>query len=66
MHKKLRFRETGIKFRTANSSFFSQNKSALFLLLLSFAFIGIGIYRGEIATVLIKSINICLECIGIG
>lgn len=43
-----------------------KNKPALFLLLLSLALIGIGIYRDETATVLIKSINICLECIGIG
>nr|WP_251391666.1 CD1871A family CXXC motif-containing protein [Mediterraneibacter agrestimuris] len=35
-------------------------------MLLSFAFISIGIYRDETATVLTKSINICLECIGIG
>ena len=39
------------------------NKPAVFLLLLSVFFIGAGILRD--ATVLIKSINICLECIGI-
>ena len=42
------------------------NKPAVFLLLLSVFFIGAGILRDEAATVLIKSINICLECIGIG
>lgn len=42
------------------------NKPAVFLLLLSVLFIGAGILRDETATVLIKSINSCLECIGIG
>lgn len=66
MHEKLPFKKTTTTHGTPRASFFSQNKPALFLLLLSIAFIGIGIYRDETATVLIKSINICLECIGIG
>lgn len=36
------------------------------LFTVSILFIGAGIYRGEVQKVLIKAINICLECIGIG
>lgn len=36
------------------------------LLILGILFMGIGISRGEPATVLTKAIYICLECIGIG
>lgn len=35
-------------------------------LLLSIGFIFIGIFRGEHQTVLMKAVNICLECIGVG
>lgn len=41
-------------------------KARYLLLLMSFALIGMGIYRGEVVEVLRKAINICLECIGIG
>lgn len=36
------------------------------LLMLSVAFIFIGIYRGEAAVLLQKAVLICLECIGVG
>lgn len=42
------------------------HKTALCCILLAALFIGIGIWREEAATVSIKSVNICLECIGIG
>lgn len=41
-------------------------KITIFILLASFFLIGIGIYRDEVATVLNKGINLCLECVGIG
>lgn len=37
-----------------------------FLFTVSILFIAAGVYRGEVQKVLIKAINICLECIGIG
>ncbi len=35
-------------------------------ILAAIALIAYGIWRGELGTVLAKSINICLECIGLG
>ncbi len=36
------------------------------LLLAAGGFLVIGALRGEVHTVLIKAVNICLECIGLG
>lgn len=36
------------------------------VLLSAVASLTFGIYRGEVREVLIKAVNICLECIGIG
>ena len=38
----------------------------IFLLLLSLAFVAVGIFRNENFSIFIKASNICLECIGIG
>ena len=43
-----------------------RNKIRTVVFTLGIAFIMLGIYRGEVGKVLIKAINICLECIGIG
>ena len=40
--------------------------AALIVILAGFAFLMIGICRGEVAVVLRKAVTICLECIGIG
>lgn len=36
------------------------------LIIAGTVFLMIGVYRGEMAVVLRKAVNICLECIGIG
>ena len=40
--------------------------TGLVLLLIGVGFMAFGIWRGEMAVVFQKAINICLECIGIG
>lgn len=43
-----------------------KNKKALLVLLAGCIFLGLGIWRGEQATVARKSNMICMECVGIG
>lgn len=45
---------------------FVNRKFSYAMLVLSIAFIILGVYRGEVDTVLSKAIRICLECVGIG
>lgn len=44
----------------------SLRKAPILLLAIAAAMIGVGVLRGEAATVLSKGINLCLECVGIG
>jgi hypothetical protein len=44
----------------------NQNLFRLTLLAAAIAATAFGIYRGEVQEVLLKAINLCLECIGIG
>lgn len=36
------------------------------VLILSIALIVLGIFRNEVPVILMKAINICMECIGLG
>lgn len=47
-------------------AFIKNNRAAVLLLLLGGLFIALGVIRLENETVLMKAVNICLECIGIG
>ena len=42
------------------------NKAAAALVLAGILFLVIGVYRGEVEVVIRKSVNICMECIGLG
>jgi hypothetical protein len=62
LHKKHTFE--GTLFR-----FFRLNKWSLLIAAVAIAFILIGLLRAngdEVKTLLMKAINICMECIGIG
>ncbi|MCI9340420.1 MAG: thioredoxin [Dorea sp.] len=41
-------------------------RAGIILAVTGLVFMGIGIYRGEMAVVLEKAVNICMECVGIG
>lgn len=47
-------------------SFLSRNRVAFALILISIIFLAIGVWRGEMETVIRKATNICMECIGLG
>lgn len=47
-------------------NFIRSNLPAIFAIALAVVFIAVGAWRGEIAVVLKKAVNICLECIGVG
>lgn len=48
------------------SRLFHSPRTGICIAVIGFLMMGLGIYRGEMAVVLEKAINICLECIGIG
>lgn len=43
-----------------------KNLFKIALLIVSTAFIAIGIVRGEVSLILQKAVRICMECIGLG
>lgn len=46
--------------------FLRSHLAGISLAILGLILMGYGIFRGEMAVVCTKAINICLECIGIG
>lgn len=48
------------------SRLFRSPTAGICIAIIGFLMMSFGIYRGEMAIVLEKAINICLECIGIG
>ena len=46
--------------------FLKRNWAALAAIALAAALLAIGVWRGEAEVVLRKSVNICMECIGLG
>ncbi len=44
----------------------SSSRTGLLVAAAGLVMMGVGICRGEMAVVMEKAINICLECIGIG
>lgn len=48
------------------SRFLRPPRIGICIAVLGLGLMGFGIYRGEMAVVLEKAVNICMECIGIG
>lgn len=51
---------------SARGNFLRSSRTGLLIAAAGLAMMGAGICRGEMAVVMEKAINICLECIGIG